>query len=118
MSITMAISKTNVVQFPIKSNVGSTSSSRGWSYLIAESVAFNKEVDFAIRIQKPDEEKVPQWITKLITGGQCSSIYVENLSLNAEEQATIERLCRQHKVGLFSLSVVQQGSPVIIQGPW
>ena len=108
----------NVVRFPISHHNQSASHSKGWSYLLADSLAFNKDVDYGIRIQKPNLEKMPEWIEKIVTSGQCKSIYVENLVLNEADKCYIEDLCYKHKVSLFSLSVVQQKRSSIIQGPW
>lgn len=108
---------TNVVGFPVTHNI-MQDEQKGWSYLLAESVAFKKEVGYGIRIQKPDQEIVPKWISKLITSGKCNSIYVENLHLKASDKATIEGLCHKHNVSLFSLSVVQESQRRVIQGPW
>lgn len=114
----MKNSMTNVVQFPVSCTNQTACGQKGWSYLIAESVAFNKEVDFGIRIQKPRQEKVPQWISRIIKSGQCNSIYVENLQLEEAEKHVIENLCHQHDVSLFSLSVVQEKKRKVVHGPW
>jgi hypothetical protein len=112
----------NVIEFPIAHCNQAVSNHKGWSYLLADSVAFNKDVDNGIRIQRPSEEKMPKWIEKLVTSGQCDSIYVENLSLKENEKMYIEGLCNKHNVSLFSLSVVQE-KPVmkqrkVVKGPW
>jgi hypothetical protein len=65
---------------------------------------------------------VPQWIRKLITSGQCSTIYVEDLSLPQHEQVLIKQLCDQYSVSLIGLSVndKQTGRQAdnVLQGPW
>jgi hypothetical protein len=91
---------------------------KGWSYLLADSLAFQKNIDHAIRIQKPTQEKVPSWIRKLITSGQCKTIYVEDLSLPAHERILIEQLCSQYAVSLVGLTVNDKASNNIVVGPW
>ncbi|WP_255439060.1 deoxyguanosinetriphosphate triphosphohydrolase [Aestuariibacter sp. GS-14] len=111
----------NIIEFPVSANLRAASH-KGWSYLLSSSLAFNKSIDHAIRIQKPNEEMVPQWIRKLITSGQCSTIYVEDLSLPQHEQVLIKQLCDQYSVSLIGLSVndKQAGAKAsnVLQGPW
>ncbi|MFC3095567.1 deoxyguanosinetriphosphate triphosphohydrolase [Alteromonas sediminis] len=112
------MTSTNVLQLPVTCSAQGVENQKRWSYLIADSVAFNKDIDYGIRIQKPNEEKVPQWISKLITSGKCNSIYVENLHLKDSEHSKIEKLCHRHNVSLFSLSVVQPSETKVVKGPW
>lgn len=94
----------------------------GWHYLIAESVVFEKTATHsnihAIRIQKPEEEQVPNWIKRLITSGNCETIYVENLNLPEEEQLTIRALCTQYSVSLVGLTVNDSIANNVVKGPW
>lgn len=91
----------------------------GWSCLLAESVAFKKDVTFGIRIQVPNKETVPSWIKKLIAGGQCKTIYVENLNLPAVEVDMIMQLCNQNAVSLVNVSVTNnQVNDNVVVGPW
>ena len=48
----------NIIAFPVSAQLRTTSQ-KGWSYLLSSSLAFNKSIDHAIRIQKPNEEMVP-----------------------------------------------------------
>ena len=94
---------------------------KGWSYLLSNSVAFSKDVVNAIRIQKPEKEKVPEWISKLITGGQCKTLYVENIDLDLQptDSDMIRKLCELYSVSLVNVKVdnTQQSKNVAI-GPW
>ncbi|WP_428776588.1 hypothetical protein [Vibrio sp.] len=114
----------NVVQLPLPFEgfpyiPGKT---KGWSYLLADSLAFKKDVCHGIRIQKPDQEKVPMWIRRLITSGQCSTIYVENLTLPASDKVLIQQLCDKYAVSLINLTVQAQNADVscenVVMGPW
>ncbi|MDC8831246.1 hypothetical protein [Alteromonas gilva] len=108
---------TNIIQFAQRVTQ-QRSATKGWSYLLSDSVAFQKNVEHAIRIQKPDQEKIPTWITRLITSGQCRSIYVEDLSLTPQERISINRLCEQYSVSLVTVSVNDKIAGNIVQGPW
>ena len=74
MATTTFETESNILQFPQRV-AKRAPANKGWSYLLSNSVAFQKDVDYAIRIQKPDQEKVPAWIRRLITSGQCRSIF-------------------------------------------
>ena len=109
--------ESNILQFPQRV-AKRAPANKGWSYLLSNSVAFQKDVDYAIRIQKPDQEKVPAWIRRLITSGQCRSIYVEDLILTPEERVSIKQLCEQYAVSLVAVSVNDKVAGNILQGPW
>lgn len=112
----------NVIQLPLpfEGYPGTGENQKGWSYLLADSVAFKKEVMHGIRIQKPDQEKIPTWIQKLIESGQCNTIYVENLCLNDEDKSRIQSLCQKYSVSVVNLtiSVSQHEQQNVVIGPW
>jgi hypothetical protein len=123
-------SVSNVVQLPLpfegfprdgQSRNGKSQEGRGWNYLLANSVSFSKDVNHAIRIQKPEKEKVPQWISKLITGGQCKTLYVENIDLDLQptDSEMIRKLCELYSVSLVNVRVDagEQQQDVAV-GPW
>ena len=94
---------------------------KGWSYLLSDSVAFSKDVVNAIRIQKPEKEKVPEWISKLITGGQCKTLYVENIDLDLQptDSDMIRKLCELYSVSLVNVKVDNtHHSKNVAVGPW
>ncbi|GEA13179.1 deoxyguanosinetriphosphate triphosphohydrolase [Alteromonas sp. KUL49] len=94
---------------------------KGWHYLLADSVSFKKDTHHAIRIQKPNKEKMPEWISKLITGGQCKTLYVENLDLDLQptECEMIKKLCELFSVSLVNVKVSQEsGDTNLVTGPW
>jgi hypothetical protein len=123
-------SVSNVVQLPLpfegfprdgQGRNGKSQDGRGWNYLLANSVSFSKDVNHAIRIQKPEKEKVPQWISKLITGGQCKTLYVENIDLDLQptDSEMIRKLCELYSVSLVNVRVDagEQQQDVAV-GPW
>ncbi len=114
----------NVIQLPLpfEGYPGDGSNDKGWSYLLANSVAFKKDVTHGIRIQKPNQEVMPAWIARLIQGGQCRTIYVENLSLPEADSQRIRQLCSQYSVTIVNVTVTphtagKAGSNVVT-GPW
>lgn len=115
----------NVVQLPLPfegyPGEGKGDSGKGWNYLLADSVAFSKEVDHAIRIQKPEKEKMPEWISKLITGGQCKTLYVENIDLDLQptDSDMIRKLCELYSVCLVNVRVDNtEKAGNLAVGPW
>ncbi|MCU7553974.1 deoxyguanosinetriphosphate triphosphohydrolase [Alteromonas sp. ASW11-19] len=114
----------NVIQLPLpfEGYPGEGSGDKGWSYLLANSVAFKKEVTHGIRIQKPDQEVMPAWIARLIQGGQCRTIYVENLSLPEADSQRIRQLCTQYSVTIVNVTVTPNPAGMhgsnVLTGPW
>jgi DNA-directed RNA polymerase subunit F len=84
-------------------------------------VSFSKSVDHAIRIQKPEKEKMPEWISKLITGGQCKTLYVENIDLDLQptDSEMIRKLCELYSVSLVNVRVNSiNDEQNVALGPW
>lgn len=113
----------NVVQLPLPfegyPGEGNGNAGKGWSYLLSDSVSFKKDVHHAIRIQKPEKEKIPEWISKLITGGQCKTLYVENIDLDLQptDSEMIRKLCTLYSVSLINVRIESESTKVAI-GPW
>jgi DNA-directed RNA polymerase subunit F len=122
-------SVSNVVQLPLpiegfpseKQGNGKSGNDKGWNYLLSNTVSFSKTVDHAIRIQKPEREKIPEWISKLITGGQCKTLYVENIDLDLQptDSEMIRKLCELYSVSLVNVRVnsINDVQNVAL-GPW
>lgn len=118
-------SVSNVVQLPLPfegfPGDGKGGNGKGWNYLLANTVSFAKSVDHAIRIQKPEKEKVPEWISKLITGGQCKTLYVENIDLDLQptDSEMIKKLCEMYSVSLVNVRVDRSRlNSSLAVGPW
>ncbi len=118
-------SVSNVVQLPLPfegyPGEGKGTNDKGWNYLLANSLSFSKEVSHAIRIQKPEKEKIPEWISKLITGGQCKTLYVENIDLDLQptDSDMIKKLCALYSVSLINVRVHNSNSKKNVAfGPW
>ncbi len=122
-------SVSNVVQLPLpiegfpseNQSSGKGKNDKGWNYLISDTVSFSKTVDHAIRIQKPEKEKMPEWISKLITGGQCKTLYVENIDLDLQptDSEMIRKLCELYSVSLVNVRVNSiNDEQNVALGPW
>ena len=88
-----------------------------WTYLLADRIKFDNAVQNAIRLKKPTGNVLLQWLEKIITGGQCSQLFVEQLDLNDLELMRIRHLCDQYGVVLVNLFTQPQYNNVI-KGPW
>ena len=122
-------SVSNVVQLPLpiegfpgeKQGNGKGSNDTGWNYLLSNTVSCSKSVDHAIRLQKPEKEKMPEWISKLITGGQCKTLYVENIDLDLQptDSEMIRKLCELYSVSLVNVRVNSiNDEQNVALGPW
>ena len=103
---------------PLDSGVIPPGKPKVWRYLLANTVVFSKEVEYGIRIQKPEREKLGLWLQRLIVSGQCETIYVENLVLGDSEKDDILRLCNAHGVELINLTLDATGQAKVVLGPW
>lgn len=104
-----------------KQGNGKGNNDKGWNYLLSNTVSFSKSVDHAIRIQKPEKEKMPEWISKLITGGQCKTLYVENIDLDLQptDSEMIRKLCELYSVSLVNVRVNSiNDEQNVALGPW
>ena len=50
---------------------------------------------------------MPEWISKLITGGQCKTLYAENIDLDLQptDSEMIRKLCELYSVSLVNVRV-------------
>ncbi len=78
-----------------------------WSYLLSNSLAFNQDCRAGIRIKKPSDELLPNWIERLICSGQCHEIYVHDLNLEHEPGHHLKQLCKKYAVAIFNVTVVK-----------
>ena len=66
-------------------------------------------------------EKMPEWISKLITGGQCKTLYVENIDLDLQptDSEMIRKLCELYSVSLVNVRVNSiNDEQNVALGPW
>lgn len=89
-----------------------------WTYLIANSIQVKQATDHFIRLNKPEGDKVFEWVEKLVCGKQCSSIFVENLDVNDSRFAHIKFLCKMYKVILINLTTEENLPDNVVLGPW
>ena len=67
------------------------------------------------------KEKMPDWISKLITGGQCKTLYVENIDLDLQptDSEMIRKLCKLYSVSLVNVRVDSiNDEKNVALGPW
>jgi hypothetical protein len=88
-----------------------------WRYLISNNMEFSDRSGYNIQLPKPDDEQLVDWLYKLITSGEVSTIFVEQLSLKDADESHLHKLCLAHQVKLVNLSPMQK-TPNIVQGPW
>ena len=75
-----------------------------WTYLIANNITFTPSVSGAIRLTKPHNDTLLVWLEKIVKGGQCARIFVENLQLGNAQLAGITALCLAYGVELHSVN--------------
>ncbi len=92
---------------------------RKWTFLIANQICFSDRSTMAIRLAKPEHDKLYPWLNKIIDGGQCDILYVENLAMGDFRVRDLISRCESMGVTLVNLTVGSANSTDnIIHGPW
>jgi translation initiation factor RLI1 len=89
-----------------------------WTYLLANTINFTNKPAYSIRLPKPAATELASWIEKIITGGQCKHLFVEQLCLDEVSFKRIKQLSNDYGVTLINLMHQQDLAANVIQGPW
>ncbi|MFT5838468.1 MAG: hypothetical protein ACI9UT_000961 [Flavobacteriales bacterium] len=89
-----------------------------WTFLVANHIRFSEKPDYCIRITKPKQHYLSLWLEKIVTGGQCSSLFVEHLSLDEISFKRLKQLCLDYKVALVNLMPNNEAKGNVVKGPW
>ena len=89
-----------------------------WMYLISDRVSFSGKFDKAIRLNKPAQDTLFNWLEKIVLAGQCSVLFVENLPVDDIRTAKIKSLCEQNFITLINLTLDSKLPDNLIIGPW
>jgi hypothetical protein len=89
-----------------------------WTYVITNNLVFCTEQPHVIQLKKPDKAALALWLEKIICGGQCAMLFVEQLNLDEISKARIMQLSVSHNVLLINISLSQVERAQVIQGPW
>jgi hypothetical protein len=89
-----------------------------WTFLVANNIRFTNKQAFCISLAKPKQDCLSVWLEKLVTGGQCSNLFVEHLSLDEISFKRIKQLCIEHKVALINLMPNNMQKSNVVKGPW
>lgn len=94
------------------------SNKQKWMFLIANNIKFANKCDGAVRVSRPDDEMLYQWIERIAIGGQCSLLFVEALSLDDVRMRRIKLICEISGVTLVNLTLDTQLPENLVLGPW
>jgi hypothetical protein len=89
-----------------------------WTFLVANHIRFSEKQTNCIRLTKPKQHRLSLWLEKIITGGQCSSLYVELLSLDEISFKRLKQLCVDYRVLLVNLMPYKDQNNNVVKGPW
>ncbi|MFA3790312.1 hypothetical protein AB6T38_04270 [Aliiglaciecola sp. SL4] len=89
-----------------------------WMYLISDRVSYAGKFEKAIKLNKPSQEVLFSWLEKIILGGQCSALFVEDLPIDDIRTAKIKSLCEQNFITLINLTLDGTLPDNLIIGPW
>jgi hypothetical protein len=89
-----------------------------WTFLVANQIRFSEKQDYCMRITKPTQNQLSLWLEKIVIGGQCSSLFVEHLSLDEISFKRLNQLCIDFKVSLVNLIPINDQQDNVVKGPW
>ena len=89
-----------------------------WTFLVANHIRFTEKHDYYIRLNKPKQSNLSVWLEKIVRGGQCSSLFVEHLSLDEISFKRLKQLCIDYKVALVNLMPQNEQQGNVVKGPW
>ncbi len=85
---------------------------------MANHIRFSEKQVNCIRLIKPKQNCLSLWLEKIVTGGQCSNLFVEHLSLDEVSFKRLKQLCIDYKVALVNLMPNKQQNNNVVKGPW
>ena len=89
-----------------------------WTFLVANHIRFTEKRSYCIHLSKPKQCELSTWLEKIVTGGQCSNLFVEHLSLDEVSFKRLKHLCIQHQVALVNLMPTSGSKTNVVKGPW
>ncbi|MFT5313487.1 MAG: hypothetical protein ACI8Z9_001980 [Paraglaciecola sp.] len=89
-----------------------------WMYLVSDTIAFQNKQQRAFRLSKPDDATLVQYLEKIITGGQCATLFVEKMHLDEMNTQRLKQLATLHQVSIVNLVVSEIKSGELLKGPW
>jgi hypothetical protein len=89
-----------------------------WTFLVANHIRFTDKQNYCIRLTKPKPKDLSLWLEKIVSGGQCSNLFVEQLSLDQISFKRLKQLCIDYNVALVNLMPISQQKNNVVQGPW
>ena len=89
-----------------------------WTFLVANQIRFAEKQSYGIRLTKPKQSNLSAWLEKIVTGGQCSNLFVEHLSLDEISFKRLKQLCIDYKVALVNLMPQNEQHGNVVKGPW
>lgn len=90
-------------QLPLFGNVDEQPRAK-WTYLVADKVTCSSHQQYMLRVQKPSDALLVEWLYKIIQGGQCDKLIVEDLSVPVQQLVQLQALCRNVGVTLVNLN--------------
>jgi hypothetical protein len=89
-----------------------------WTFLVANHIRFSEKQANCISLMKPEPQCLSSWLEKIVIGGQCSNLFVEQLSLDEVSFTRLKQLCLDYKVVLVNLMPNTKQKSNIMRGPW
>ncbi|MEP1446939.1 MAG: hypothetical protein ABJK37_12570 [Paraglaciecola sp.] len=89
-----------------------------WTFLVANNIRFTEKQNFCIHLSKPKQKNLSLCLEKIVMGGQCGNLFVEQLSLDEISFKRLKQLCIDYNVALVNLMPINEHKNNVLQGPW
>jgi hypothetical protein len=89
-----------------------------WTFLVANHIRFSDKQANCIHMVKPKQPYLLLWLEKIIAGGQCENLFVEQLSLDEISFKRLKQLCIDYNVALVNLMPNINQKNNVVKGPW
>ena len=89
-----------------------------WTFLVANLIRFSDKQANCIHMGKPNQQCLLLWLEKIVVGGQCDNLFVEQLSLDEVSLKLLKQLCHDYNVTLVNLTPNINQKNNVVKGPW
>ena len=89
-----------------------------WTYVISNNLRMKAALPYTIQMNKPENATLVNWLEKVICGGECDLIYVEDLSVDDVLAQKLKQLCVFYGVTLVNVTTQHASDENVLRGPW
>ena len=90
---------------------------RKWMYVISDTMRCRKGLEGVLHVPLDNKDEKAEALIHIISAGQASAIFTDDLVLDDIQQERIRQLCHQHDVVIINVTRPVRDEN-LIYGPW